>query len=233
MDAIVGTSGFSYKPWKGTFYPSDLPDKEMLHFYGEILTGVEIDNTFYRLPKRAVLENWAEQVPDHFQFTLKASRRITHFARLKNAEEPLSFLMANAQVLGPKLGAVLFQLPPNLGKDMSRLEAFLQLLPPEVPAAFEFREDSWFDPEVHELLRKHGAALCQADTDEAPVEELVATASFGYLRLRREDYDDAYLDLWAERVRAAPWTRALVFFKHEDGGVGPVRAAALQNRLSG
>ncbi|MCA9758184.1 MAG: DUF72 domain-containing protein [Candidatus Eisenbacteria bacterium] len=232
MECIVGTSGFSYKPWKGTFYPSDLPDKQMLNYYGQILSGVEIDNTFYRLPKKAVLESWADQVPENFRFTIKASRRITHFARLKNADEPLSFLMSNVEVLGDRLGAVFFQLPPNLQKDVPRLEAFLDLLPAGVPTAFEFRASSWFCDEVYSVLEQRGVALCQADTDEEPISAIRPTARLGYLRLRREEYDDAYLDLWAERIRSAPWDRALVFFKHEDGGVGPVRAKALQERLS-
>ncbi|MEZ4647936.1 MAG: DUF72 domain-containing protein [Candidatus Eisenbacteria bacterium] len=233
MECIVGTSGFSYKPWKGIFYPSDLPDKQMLNYYGQILSGVEIDNTFYRLPKQAVLESWAEQVPAGFRFTIKASRRITHFARLKNADEPLAFLMTNVEVLKDRLGAVLFQLPPNLEKDVPRLAAFLELLPPGAPCAFEFRASSWLCDEVYALLEGRGVALCQADTDEEPISEIRPTTGFGYLRLRREEYDDAYLDLWAERIRSAPWERALVFFKHEDGGVGPVRAKALQERLSG
>lgn len=232
MDCIVGTSGFSYKPWKGIFYPAKLPDKEMLRFYSGVLGGVEIDNTFYRLPRQSVLEGWAAQVPETFRFTLKASRRITHFARLKNAEEPLAFLMNNAQVLGARLGAVLFQLPPNLNKDLARLEAFLALLPPEVPAAFEFRATSWNDSEVHDALRRRGVALCQADMDDEPLEELVATAPFGYVRLRREDYDDAALDAWARKIRGMQWDRVLIFFKHEDGGIGPVRAQALAERLA-
>ncbi|MCA9727451.1 MAG: DUF72 domain-containing protein [Candidatus Eisenbacteria bacterium] len=229
MKVWVGTSGFSYKPWKGPFYPVDLPDGDMLRFYGERLPAVEIDNSFYRMPKKTVLEGWTHQVPEAFRFTLKASRRITHFARLKNTDEPMSFLMSNVRELGPRLGAVLFQLPPNLKKDVDRLRAFLPLIPEDIPAAFEFRHESWFDEEVYTVLREHERALCQADTDEEALDHFVTTASWGYLRLRREDYTPGHLRTWAERIREQAWSHAFVFFKHEDGGTGPRWAGELRD----
>ena len=226
MELHVGTSGYSYKEWKGAFYPEDLPDKEMLAYYGTRLSSVEINNTFYRLPKPSVLQSWAAQVPEGFRFSVKASRRITHFARLKEeAREPTEYLLSTVASLGARLGVLLFQLPPNLPKDVTRLAAFLDVLPEGTPAAFEFRHASWQDSEVHELLRARDMALVCADTDESEADEpLVATAGWGYLRLRRAAYEDADLERWADHLRAQPWTRAFVFFKHEDEAAGPAMA---------
>ncbi len=223
MELYVGTSGYSYKEWKGTFYPEDLPAKEMLSYYGERLSAVEINNTFYRLPKSSVLEGWASQVPEAFRFSIKASRRITHFTRLKEeARDPTEYLLSTVEVLGDRLGVLLFQLPPNLKADVARLEGFLAMLPEGTPAAFEFRHDTWKDEAVYELLRARGMAVVCADTDEtADDEPIVTTASWGYLRLRRPDYDDGDLARWARTVRKAGWDRAFVFFKHEDEGAGP------------
>ncbi len=227
MQVLVGTSGYSYKEWKGSFYPEDLKDAEMLRYYAQHLTTVEINNTFYRMPKASVLENWCAQVPDGFVFVLKGSQRITHMQRLKNAGESVAFLFTTAATLGPKLGPVLFQLPPSLKKDVPRLSAFLELLPEERPVSFEFRHESWFDDEVYDTLRARGVALCAADTDESGDEgaPVVPTASFGYLRLRRAEYSDQDLATWAERVSTQAWDRAFVFFKHEDAGKGPALAA--------
>ena len=227
MQVLVGTSGYSYKEWKGTFYPEDLKAAGMLRYYAERLGTVEINNTFYRMPTATVLEHWAAETPPGFIFVLKGPQRITHMKRLKDAAEPLAYFLDTAIVLGEKLGPVLFQLPPNFKKDLARLQDFLALLPAGRPVAFEFRHESWFDDEVYGALREKGVALCAADTDEfgdrgAPI---VPTAGFGYLRLRRADYDDAALAAWAERIRAQPWTRAFVFFKHEDAGKGPAMAA--------
>jgi uncharacterized protein YecE (DUF72 family) len=217
MQVLVGTSGYSYKEWKGTFYPEDLKAADMLRYYAERLTTVEINNTFYRMPKASVLENWAAQVPEDFVFVLKGSQRITHMQRLKNAGESVDYLFTTAATLGPKLGPVLFQLPPSLKKDVPRLVTFLELLPGDRPVAFEFRHETWFDDEVYDALRTRGAALCAADTDESGDEgaPVVPTAAFGYLRLRRAEYTDDDLARWADRVRAQPWSRAFVFFKHE------------------
>ena len=227
MELHVGTSGYSYKEWKGSFYPEDLPAKEMLRYYGERLGAVEINNTFYRLPKASVLESWAGQVPETFRFSIKASRRITHFARLKEeARDPTEYLLSTVGVLGERLGVVLFQMPPNLKKDTVRLEAFLEILPEGTPAAFEFRHESWKEEDVYDALRKRDMAWVCADTDDSGADEpLEPTASWGYLRMRRPDYEDADLARWAEQVGALDWSHAFVFFKHEDEGAGPKLAA--------
>jgi uncharacterized protein YecE (DUF72 family) len=224
MNLYVGTSGYSYKEWKGTFYPEDLPAKQMLHFYGERFRSVEINNTFYRMPKASVLEAWAAEVPAEFKFVLKAPQRITHIQRLKDAGDSVSYLLKVAGELNERLGPLLFQLPPFLRKDVPRLREFLALLPRTGRAAFEFRHQSWFDAEVFALLRDHQAALCiaEAETDlEVPFE---STADWGYLRLRRPDYADLDLKARIDRVRQQNWRDAFVFFKHEDEGKGPQMA---------
>jgi uncharacterized protein YecE (DUF72 family) len=227
MKVLVGTSGYSYKEWKGTFYPPDLKAAGMLAYYAQRLGTVEINNTFYRMPTAALLEQWSAQVPAEFTFVLKGSQRITHMKRLRDAAEPVDYFFRTAAVLGPKLGPVFFQLPPNFRKDVTRLRDFLALLPADRPVAFEFRHETWFDEEVYAALREKGAALCAADTDESGDEgaPIVPTGSWGYLRLRRAEYDDAALRSWVDRVRAQPWDRAFVFFKHEDAGKGPAMAA--------
>lgn len=225
MTWYAGTSGYSYKAWKGSFYPADLADGDMLASYAERLPAVEINNTFYRMPRTSVLENWAAAVPDHFRFVIKASRRITHHQRLKDAAEPTGYLVRNVQALGDKLGAVLFQLPPNLRCDRARLESFLALLPDGLPAAFEFRHPSWNDPDVHGLLSSAGAALCVAEDDAAEVTEVRATTSWLYLRLRRADYTDTALRRWKARAEASGADTGYAFFKHEDAGAGPALAA--------
>ena len=230
MDLWVGTSGFSYKEWVGGLYPAGIRPAEMLRYYGERLTAVEIDNTFYRLPKRSVLEGWAVEVPDPFRFTLKASRRITHFKRLKGTEDETSYLVQTAAALEGKLGAILFQLPPNLPKDRERLERFLDLLP-GVRAVLEFRHASWFDEEIFTLLRSREIPLCIVDWEEEPVIPFVATAPFGYLRLRRPGYDEADLDAWFKQVTDQSWNEAFVF-KHEDAGIGPDLAARFIGRAA-
>ena len=235
MDLHVGTSGYSYKEWKGSFYPDDLSNKEMLSYYGGHLGAVEINNTFYRLPKAAVLESWAAQVPEAFRFAIKASRRITHFTRLKpESQEPTEYLVSTVETLGDRLGVLLFQLPPNLKKDASRLEGFLRFLPEGTPAAFEFRHESWKDDEIYELLRTRGMALVCADTEDSGGDEpLVPTAAWGYLRLRRPTYQEGDLARWAENVKRQPWERAFVFFKHEDGGAGPRMAGRFMEIAGG
>lgn len=231
MDLLAGTSGYSYKAWKGSFYPEDLSSDEMLGYYAGRLKSVEINNTFYRLPKPALLEAWAAQVPEGFRFSIKASRKITHFSRLKeSAHDPTDFLLSSLETLGDRLGAVLFQLPPNFKKDVERLAAFLQILPAGTPAAFEFRHDSWIDDEVRELLTDRDMAVVCADTEDSGEDEpVVETASWGYLRLRRPSYSDDDLRRWVEHVSSTGWDRALVFFKHEDEGAGPEMAARFQD----
>jgi uncharacterized protein YecE (DUF72 family) len=222
MNIYVGTSGYSYQEWKGAFYPEDLPDKQMLQYYGERFSTVEINNTFHGIPKASVLEGWASKVPSHFKFALKAPQRITHLQRLKNADESLSYLLGAAGVLRDRLGPLLFQLPPDLEKDLPRLRDFLLLLPAKYyRAAFEFRHSSWFDEEVFALLRKYGAALCIAEAENDLQVPRVATADWGYLRLRRQDYGAADLKKWVHWVREQSWRDAFIFFKHEDQARGP------------
>lgn len=228
MQLFVGTSGFSYKEWKGTFYPPDLPAKRMLSFYGERFPAVEINNTFHRMPKTSVLEAWAAEVPSGFRFVLKAPQRITHLERLRNTSGSLAALLDVSGVLNDRLGPLLFQLPPGMKKDAERLGAFLAGIPQGRRAAFEFRHASWFEEDVFRLMRDHGAALCIAEADTGPTIPLVATADWGYLRLRREDYGEAELSAWAERVKAQSWGEAFVFFKHEDAGKGPAMAHRFQ-----
>jgi uncharacterized protein YecE (DUF72 family) len=235
MRLAVGTSGFAYDEWKGGFYPPDLKAAEYLRFYASRLGAVEINNTFYRMPKERVLLEWGAQVPPDFTFALKASMRITHRRRLKECAPELAYWYQQASALGSRLGATLFQLPPNLKKDLPRLIDFLTLLPAGARAALEFRHPSWFDDDVFTLLRQHDAALVHAEfaPEEAELEvPFLATASWGYLRLRHPAYDDAALAAHAARVRTQPWTDAFVFFKHEDAGAGP-RLAARFRELAG
>ena len=226
MPTRIGTSGFSYKEWKGSFYPEDLPAAEMLRFYAGKFSTVEINNTFYRMPSASVLTGWAEQVPDGFTFALKASQRITHRARLKDAGDSVEFFFRIAATLGDRLGPVLFQLPPNLKKDLPRLVDFLALLPAGSRSAFEFRHPSWFDEEVYGALRNARAALCIAE-DEDLATPLVATTGWGYLRLRRQDYGPESLSEWRGRIAGQAWSEVFVYFKHEDEAHGPLFAEGL------
>jgi len=223
----TGTSGYSYPEWKGNFYPEKLAAKDMLRFYAGKFPTVEINNTFYRMPKEDLLRGWAEQVPEHFAFVIKASKRITHDQRLRECAELLRYLFRVTATLGPRLGPLLFQLPPNFKKDVPRLKSFFDDMPERRPVAVEFRHASWFDDEVFDTLRTQGAALCVADTGEEPAAPLVATTDWGYLRLRRENFGDAELRDWARRIRAQPWSDAYVFLKHEEEGKGPKLAARL------
>ena len=225
MNLFVGTSGYSYKEWKGNFYPEDLPAKEMLSYYSRRLPAVEINNTFYRLPQASMVENWKVQVPESFRFSIKATQRITHIKRLKNCAEETKYLMETAALLGERLGVVLFQLPPNSKKDAERLREFLEYLPTNTRSAFEFRHDSWLDDEIDDLLQARNCALVVSDTDAKPLASINATADWGYLRLRRTAYSDDDLKSWMQLVKDQKWKEAFVFFKHEDEGVGPKLAA--------
>ncbi|OJW25904.1 MAG: hypothetical protein BGO49_22105 [Planctomycetales bacterium 71-10] len=224
MNLYVGTSGYSYKPWKGSFYPAKIADKDMLRFYGERFRTVEINSSFYGMPKLATLESWAGSVPEGFRFVLKSPKLITHERRLKDVGEQAAALIEGAGALADRMGPLLFQLPPNMKKDAARLGAFLATLPAHARAAFEFRHASWFDAEILGMLRDRNAALCLADADDDLDVPFEPTADWGYLRLRRPDYDDAGLRPWSDRVRAQDWSDAFVFFKHEDAGRGPVLA---------
>ncbi|MDQ1638127.1 MAG: hypothetical protein QOF62_1466 [Pyrinomonadaceae bacterium] len=225
MNLHVGTSGYSYKEWKGSFYPEKIPAKEMLRFYSERLSTVEINATFYRLPQKSTLENWKEQVPKSFRFSLKAPQRITHFKRLNEVGEDTKYFLEIAATLEDQLGVVLFQLPPNMKKDLPRLETFLSELPSEPRAAFEFRHPTWFDDDVLAVLHARNCALCISDTDDMPVTHIDKTADWGYLRLRRVLYSEEHLKDWLARVREQNWNETFVFFKHEDEGTGPRLAA--------
>jgi uncharacterized protein YecE (DUF72 family) len=227
MNLYAGSSGYSYKEWKGPFYPEKLPDDQMLHFYGERFRTVEINNTFYRMPKPSVLEEWAASVPADFKFVLKASRQITHIKRLKDAADSVSYLLKVAASLKDRLGPMLFQLPPFLKKDAPRLREFLALLPRQQRAAFEFRHQSWFDSEIFDLLREYAAVLCIAEAENDLEIPCVSTADWGYLRLRRPDYGDPELKEWLERLRQQNWRDVFVFFKHEDEGKAPLMAKRL------
>jgi uncharacterized protein YecE (DUF72 family) len=233
MHIRVGTSGYSYKEWKGTFYPDDLPAAKMLPYYGERFDSVEINNTFYRMPDAKMVAKWGEQVPDGFTFVLKAPQRITHQKRLVGAGDDLRQLFEAGEVLGSKLGPVLFQLPPFSRKDALKLREFVAILPPNRRVAFEFRHDSWFDEEIYSILRGRDIALCAADTDEVtdPDALVVPTASWGYMRLRRTEYAPGQLTAWAERVEKQAWSDAYVFFKHEDEGKGPRFAVEFRAQL--
>jgi uncharacterized protein YecE (DUF72 family) len=221
----AGASGYSYKEWKGPFYPQDLAADDMLAWYSQHLNTVEINNTFYRNPKREVLAKWAETTPATFRFAIKATRRITHDGRLKvdAVAEPLSYLYGSLEALGAKLGAVLFQLPPNLKKDVPRLTDFLALLPPDHRAAFEFRNVSWFDDDVYAALEATGASLCFSEREDNAPPPLVETAPWGYVRLRLENYSDDDLAGWAARLAATGWKEVFAFFMHEPTAPGYAR----------
>ena len=221
MNLYVGTSGYAYKQWKGKFYPKDLPAKQILRFYAGRFGTVEINNTFYSMPTPSAAAAWAAEVPASFMFALKAPQRITHMRRLKGADELVSELLDAAETLKKRLGPLLFQLPPKFKKDVPRLREFLALLPRRRRVAFEFRHPSWFDEEVFALLRKHQSALCIAEEKDDLKVPFMATANWGYLRLRRPDYDRAQLKKWVKRVQKQDWHDAFVFFKHEDEGKGP------------
>jgi uncharacterized protein YecE (DUF72 family) len=227
MRVRVGTSGYSYKEWKGPFYPKDLPAGDFLGYYAARLSTVEINNTFYRMPTAKLVEGWAEVVPETFTFAVKAPQRITHIAKLQNAAAETTQIFAKVVAkLGPRLGPLLFQLPPFLRKDVPRLAAFLETTPPDARIAFEFRHASWFDDEVWATLRARGAALCVAE-GEALASPLVATADWGYVRLRRDEYPDELLAEWAARIRAQPWKEAFVYVKHDEGNAPGVAARLL------
>jgi uncharacterized protein YecE (DUF72 family) len=221
MKLWVGTSGYSYKPWLGNFYPERLPAKDMLSFYASRLSTVEINNTFYRMPKESVVQSWADQVGADFRFVLKAPQLITHRKRLKEVQSEVECFFRVAAGLGSKAGVFLFQLPPNLKLDLERLQNFLALLPNDGNVAFEFRHPSWFTSEVYDALRARNYALCLSDTDEEEIGEIIPTANWGYLRLRRQNYDHADLVRWKDRIFAQLWEQTYLFFKHEDEGIGP------------
>ena len=222
MRLLAGTSGYSFKEWKGTFYPAELKADGMLSFYATKFATLEINNTFYRLPKESVLLEWASQVPPEFTFSIKASQKITHYTRLKaESESMVQFLLKNTALLGDRLGPILFQLPPNLKKDGPRLQNFLTYLPADRRYTFEFRHESWWDEDVFTVLRDRDIAMCVSESAELTC-PVVCTATWGYLRLHKLDYSPDALSEWAKRVTAQNWKDVYVYFKHDEGaGSGP------------
>jgi uncharacterized protein YecE (DUF72 family) len=228
MKIHVGTSGFAHKEWKGKFYPEKISPKDMLRFYAGRLNTVEINNTFYHMPKESVLLSWAAQVPDDFVIALKAPQVITHIRQLRNVFEETEYLFKTLSVLGRKLGPVLFQFPKSFRANAPALEDFLPLIPADTACAFDFRSPTWLEGGGPDLLRKKGCSWCIEDTDEKPVQEIISTANWGYLRLRRSDYTDAGLSEWVERVLSQKWEKAFVYFKHEDEAKGAELAMRFQ-----
>lgn len=230
----VGTSGFSYPEWRGSFYPDKMPPAKMLAYYAERLSTVEINNTFYRMPRSEMLAGWAATTPAGFRFVPKAPQQITHRQKLAGSAEAVGFFLRALSAFGDKLGAVLFQLPPFFAKDLPRLQDFLALLPEGTRVAFEFRHRSWFDDAVYDALKSKGVALCIAEADDVAT-PAIATAAWGYLRLRRTDYDERALDTWAGKLAelGSAWDSAYVFFKHEDAGKGPKLAVQFIQKLVG
>jgi uncharacterized protein YecE (DUF72 family) len=232
MSFWIGTSGYNYPEWKGSFYPETLPAAKMLPYYAERFATVEINYTFYRAPNEKILEGWNRATPDRFKLTLKAPRRITHDSRLRNCAEPLGRFLETAATLGDKLGALLFQLPPNIKKDTALFDDFLDAFPPRVCAAFEFRHTSWLDEEIYARLRARNLALCVADSEKlsTPVE---VTADYAYFRLRDEGYQPDDIARWAESIRdkTAACQEVFVYFKHEEQGKGPEFARLLMQHL--
>ncbi|HEU4688091.1 MAG TPA: DUF72 domain-containing protein [Vicinamibacterales bacterium] len=232
MSIWIGTSGYNYPEWKGSFYPSTLPAAKMLPYYAERFPTVEINYTFYRAPNEKILAGWNSATPERFKLTLKAPKRITHDSRLRDCADRVRQFLETAASLGPKLGALLFQLPPNFKKDLAVFDAFLDAFPPRVCAAFEFRHPSWLDEEVYARLRARNLALCVADSEKlsTPVE---ITADYAYFRLRDEGYLPDDIARWAQIIteRTSACREVFVYFKHEEEGKGPEFATLLMNHL--
>ncbi len=232
MNVLVGTSGFQYAEWKGNFYPENITAQKMLSFYAEHFLTTEINYTFHRTPSVKTIGNWTKLTPEHFRFSLKAPQKITHWAKLRNCADSLNFFERSVSGLGSQLGPILFQLPPSFKQDKDLLNDFLTSLPAGLRAAFEFRHTSWFEDEIFAVLREHQAALCIAENSDIAT-PTVATADFGYLRLRRQDYEEADIRKWAETVLALQnqWNHVFVYFKHEESGLGPKLAKQMMQVL--
>jgi uncharacterized protein YecE (DUF72 family) len=229
---LVGTSGYNYPEWRGSFYPPDLAAAKMLPFYAQRFNTVEINYTFYRMPTPKLVTNWASQVPDDFRFTLKAPKRITHDRRLRDVSSSVKAFCEAAAELGPKLGALLFQLPPNFRKDVAVFDEFLDMLPPRVCAAFEFRHESWLDAEIYARLGAKNLALCIADSEKRST-PVMTTADYAYLRLRDEGYDEQAIARWTETATDLHerCKDVFVYFKHEDEGKGAEFGQMMMQRL--
>jgi len=221
MRVFVGTSGYSYKEWKGIFYPEKFSEKNMLGYYSGHFNTVEINNTFYKMPKKDVLKSWKEQVNDEFRFVIKANKRLTSFKTVEDIKDSFKWFSDNISVMEKNLGVVLFQFPPFIKVNIEKLEGLLSIMPVDMKAAFEFKSSSWFTDEVYDLLRGRNAALTISETDELKSPELIKTADWGYLRLRRTDYETDHLKNWSDKILHQDWRDAYIFFKHEDEALGP------------
>jgi uncharacterized protein YecE (DUF72 family) len=233
VTVAIGTSGYNYPEWRGSFYPEKFPASKMLPYYAARFSTVEINYTFYRMPNAKTIAGWDAETPADFRFALKAPQRITHYARLRDIDESLAYFIDIARRLGPKLGPILFQLPPNFKKDIARLDGLLSLLPADLRYAFEFRHESWFADDVYASLTGKNAALCIADTGEGTT-PIVATGDFGYLRLRDQGYQARDLAEWRDAVgrQQSRWRDAFVYFKHEESGAGPAFAEQFRSLLT-
>src|SRR5438093_4185922 len=231
MKFWIGTSGFQYPEWKGNFYPEDLAARKMLPFYAERLSTTEINYTFHRIPAAKTIDNWKTLTPENFRFALKAPQKITHWSKLRDCADTLDYFCKVISGLGERLGPVLFQLPPTFKKDADVLSSFLREFP-DLRAAFEFRHESWFDDEIFGVLKSRNIALCIAETENTAT-PTAATADYGYLRLRREDYEKIDIERWAKFVREQNnrWSDAFVYFKHEEAGIGPKLAKQMMELL--
>jgi len=234
MKIYTGTSGFGYKEWKGNFYPEKISGKKMLAYYSSRLETVEINNTFYRMPTANMLKSWAEQVPKGFLFAIKAPQVITHIKRLQNVGEETRFFLGSISTLGNKLGCALFQFPASFHEDLKLLQGFLDLIPPKIPCAFDFRSSSWLNPGTYALLSKRKFCLGIEDTDEKPITGITSIAPWGYFRMRRADYTSSGLEECAEKVLSQEWKKAFVFFKHEDDAAakGPQLAMSFRDLVN-
>jgi uncharacterized protein YecE (DUF72 family) len=231
MRYLIGTSGYNYPEWRGTFYPEKFSTAKMLAYYAERFNTVEVNYTFYRIPTPALLEGWSKGTPDDFTFTLKAPRRITHDSKLQRVEDLTQTFCKTAATLGPKLGALLFQLPPTLKRDDAVLAQFVEHIPEGTRATFEFRHASWHDDAVFEILRRRNLALCIADSEKMST-PVVGTADYSYFRLRDEGYQPADVERWGATISGLSNGRdAYVYFKHEEQGKGPEFARLLMQSL--
>jgi uncharacterized protein YecE (DUF72 family) len=233
MNSFVGTSGYQYPAWRGTFYPEKLATAKMLSFYADQFPTTEVNYSFHRIPSPKTIESWYQSTPDGFRFGLKAPQKITHWAKLKDCADNLNYFLGVIADLGPKLGPILFQLPPTLKMDLALLTDFLAPFPESILGAFEFRHESWFDDSIFALLKKHNVSLCINESSDFAAPE-IATANFGYLRLRREDYQEADIDRWAKfaQTQQDQWKQTFIYFKHEESGIGPKLAKQMIARLA-
>jgi uncharacterized protein YecE (DUF72 family) len=233
MNIWIGTSGFQYAEWKGNFYPEDLPAAKMLPYYAERLNTTEINYTFHRIPAAKTIDNWNKLTPINFRFALKAPQKITHWAKLRDCGDTMRYFFDVASGLGEKLGPILFQLPPNFKKDTFLLADFVNCFPTGMRAAFEFRHESWFGDDVWEIFKSCNVALCIAETEDFATPK-IATADYGYLRLRRADHAEDDVTRWAEFVRkeSERWSDTFIYFKHEEGGIGPKLAKQMMEILA-